>query len=80
MKNWGSISPYGKKKKKYAYIKSNGTTDSKEHPQDRYHCKTPSEVHWKAVASDTSVEYLISENKYKEKWYTQKMPTPQIEM
>lgn len=44
---------------------------SEEHPQDRYHCKTPLEVRQEALASDVPAEYPISENKrihkYKEK-------------
>ena len=42
------------------------------HPQDRYGCKTPSEVRQEALSSDVPTEYPIPENKriskYKEKW------------
>lgn len=45
---------------------------SEERPQDRYHCKTPLQVHLEALASDTPIKYPIPENKrinkYKEKW------------
>ena len=45
---------------------------SEERPQDRYGCKTPSEVRQEALSSDVPTEYPISENKriskYKEKW------------
>ena len=45
---------------------------SEEHPQDRYHCKTPLEVRQEALGSDMPAEYPIPENKriekYKEKW------------
>ncbi len=45
---------------------------SEERPQDRYHCKTPSEVRREALASETPTKYPIPENKrinkYKEKW------------
>lgn len=43
-----------------------------ERPQDRYGCKTPSEVRQEALSSDVPTEYPIPENKriskYKEKW------------
>lgn len=46
---------------------------SEERLQERYHCKTPSEVRREGVACDTPTEYPIPENKrimkYKEKWY-----------
>ena len=45
---------------------------SEERPQDRYGCKTPSEVRQEALSSDVPTEYPIPENKriskYKEKW------------
>ena len=45
---------------------------SEEMPQDRYHCKTPSEVRREAFSVDLPVEYPIPVNKriqkYKEKW------------
>lgn len=45
---------------------------SEERPQDRYRCKTPSEVREEALASDAPIEYPVPENKrimkYKEKW------------
>lgn len=45
---------------------------SEERPQDRYDCKTPSEVRQEALDSDKPTEYPIPENKrikkYKEKW------------
>ena len=45
---------------------------SEERPQDRYHCKTPSEVRNEALVSDEPTAYPIAENKrikkYKEKW------------
>ena len=45
---------------------------SEERPQDRYHCKTPSEVRQEALSCDMPAEYPILENKrinkYKEKW------------
>lgn len=43
-----------------------------ERPQDRFHCKTPSEVRREALASEAAIQYPISENKrleaYKAKW------------
>lgn len=45
---------------------------SEERPQDRYGCKTPSEVRQEALSSDVPTEYPIPENKRiskcKEKW------------
>lgn len=45
---------------------------SKEHPQDRYQCKTPLKVRQEAISSNMPTEYPIPENKrinkYKEKW------------
>lgn len=45
---------------------------SEERPQDRYNCKTPSEVRKEALGSNISQAYPIPENKrikkYKEKW------------
>ena len=45
---------------------------SNERPQERYHCKTPLEVHQEALASTMPAEYPIPENKrinkYREKW------------
>lgn len=45
---------------------------SEERPQDRYHCKTPSEVRQEGLESAIPAEYPIPENKrinkYKEKW------------
>ena len=36
---------------------------SEERPQDRYGCKTPSEVRQEALSSDVPTEYPIPENK-----------------
>lgn len=45
---------------------------NEERPQERYGCKTPSEVRAEALASSSPTEYLIPMNKriqkYKEKW------------
>ena len=45
---------------------------AEERPQDRFHCKTPSEVRREALASETAILYPIAENKrleaYKAKW------------
>lgn len=45
---------------------------NEEPPQERYGCKTPSEVRSEALASSCPTEYPISVNKriqkYKEKW------------
>ena len=47
---------------------------SEERPQDRYHCKTPSEVRREAFSAVLPAEYPIPVNKriqkYKEKWCT----------
>lgn len=46
---------------------------SEERPQERYHCKTPSEVRREALSSSVPSEYPIPKNKriekYKEKWH-----------
>lgn len=45
---------------------------AEERPQDRFHCKTPSEVRREALGSETATQYPIAENKrieaYKAKW------------
>lgn len=45
---------------------------AEERLQDRFHCKTPSEVRREALASETAIPYPIAENKqleaYKAKW------------
>lgn len=43
-----------------------------ERPQERFHCKTPSEVRREALSCETAIQYPIAENKrieaYKIKW------------
>ena len=43
-----------------------------ERPQERYDCKTPTEVRTEALAAEMPTQYPIPENKriqkYKEKW------------
>lgn len=45
---------------------------AEERPQDRFHCKTPSEVRREALNSERAMQYPIAENKrieaYKTKW------------
>ena len=45
---------------------------NKERPQERYYCKTPTEVRTEVLAAEMPTRYPIPENKriqkYKEKW------------
>ena len=45
---------------------------AEERPQERFHCKTPSEVRQEALTGKTAIQYPIAENKrieaYKAKW------------
>lgn len=43
---------------------------SEERPQDRYHCKTPSEVRTEALSVEIPQEYPIAENKRIKKYKT----------
>ena len=61
-RKWSNLCPELDISLRYA-IKDYLRFYSEERPQDRYGCKTPSEVRQEALSSDVPTEYPIPENK-----------------